>query len=291
MKKSDNIRLIFFGGSKYVLPIIQALKSTKLRFNLGLVVTGRNSDDIISSYCTKNKIPYLSIKQFNNLTIQAIKDADASVAVLANFGILISKDVLSIFPHGIINIHPSLLPKYRGSTPVQAAILNGDKTTGVTLIKLDDQIDHGPILAQISEPILSDDTSENLYKRLFKIGADLIEQDLEKYLEGQINLKEQDHSKATFTKALTRNDGYFDVNNSPAAEILNRMIRAYFSWPGAWTKLRFVRDSTPGVDAQKIIKLLPDGQIQVEGKKPMSYKDFINGYREGKEILEKLELI
>lgn len=292
MKQSDNIRLIFFGGSKYVLPIIQALKSTKSRFNLKLVITTeQNLTDAIPTYCIKNKTPYLSIKQFNNLIMQTIKKADASVAVLANFGIIVPADILNLFPYGIINVHPSLLPKYRGSTPVQTAILNGDKTTGVTLIKLDNEVDHGPILAQTSEPIAIDDTAESLYKKLFKIGADLIEENLKKYLDGQIKLKEQDHSKATFTKILTRADGYFEVNNLPSKEKIDRIIRAYYPWPGVWTKLRFVRDSTPGVDAQKIIKLLPENKIQVEGKKAMNYKDFINGYKEGKEILKKLNFI
>lgn len=278
-----DLRIVFFGSSNYVIPIIEVLIKN---FNLVLVLTTENNkNEPVFQYCTKHNIKFRSVKKLDDNFKSYLLSLKSSAAVLANFGILISKDVLSIFPQGIINIHPSLLPKYRGSTPVQTAILNGDKTTGVTLIKLDNEVDHGSILAQTSELIAPDDTAESLYKRLFQIGADLIEQNFKKYLEGEIKLKEQDHTKATFTKTLTRTDGYFDISKPPSAETLNRMAMAYYSWPGVWTKFR---GSTRGVGAQKIVKLLPGKKIQVEGKKPMSYKDFINGYKEGKEIIKKI---
>jgi len=281
MKQFNNVRLIFFGSSKYVIPIIQTLKSAKSRLNLVLVVTTeQNPSDPIPSYCLENKIPSIFVQQFNNLTMQTIKDAHASFAVLADFGLILPQEVLEVFSKGIINIHPSLLPKYRGPTPVQTAILNGEKVTGVTLIKLDDEVDHGPVLCQKNEKILPDDTSETLYYRLFKIGSDLLYQNINQYIKGGLKPKKQDHLKATFTKLLHKNDGQINIDDPPSFDRLNKMIRAFYPWPGVWTKWKM-----------KIIKLLPKNKIQVEGKNPMSYKDFINGYSEGKSIVKKLGLL
>lgn len=215
----------------------------------------------------------------NFTLVDSLKDAD--LAVVAFYGKILTEDELNTPKYGCINVHPSLLPKYRGPTPVQTAILNNDKTTGMTIIKLDRKIDHGPVLVQKEEKILANDTAETLYERLFKVGANLLSQTINKYIKGQIKLSAQNDKKATFTKSLTRQDGYFDVNNPPSPEILDRMIRAYYPWPGVFTKLRIKNQELR-------IKLLPEKKIQVEGKKPMSIKDFINGYPETKELLLKL---
>jgi len=281
----NNLSVVFFGSSKYVIPIIQVLKSIKSRFNLVLVVTTeQNPFDPILSYCLENKIQFISAQQFNNETIRAIKDANASFAVLADFGLIIPQSVLEIFPKGIINIHPSLLPKYRGPTPGQSAILNNEKATGVTIIKLDKKIDHGPILFQKKEEITDEDTAKNLYTKLFKIGADNLYQTIQQYIKGDLKPILQDESKATFTKMISKNDGFIDIQNPPSVNKINRMIRAYSPWPGVFFKTKLS-------GKEKIIKLLPENKIQVEGKKPISYKDFANGYKEGKEILVKLKLI
>lgn len=273
-------KVVFFGSSRYIIPIIQTLKSAKSRFNLKLVfTTERSSTDVIPSYCIRNKIQFISAQQFNNETIRAIKDANASFAILADFGLIIPEIVLEIFSKGIINIHPSLLPKYRGPTPVQTAILNGEKTTGVSIIKLDEEVDHGPIIAQKKVKIEKEDTADSLYKRLFEIGSNLIYQNIKQYIKGYLKPEKQNHSKASFTKLLQKNDGFINLDNPPSPVKIGRMIRAYHPWPGVWLKWKM-----------KIIKLLPENKIQVGGKNPMSYKDFINGYKEGKDILGKLEL-
>lgn len=206
----------------------------------------------------------------------------ADLGVVAAYGRILTKNELKTPKYGCINVHPSLLPKYRGPTPVQTAILNGDKETGVTIIKLDEEVDHGPILAQVKEPVFSTDTSESLYKRLFEKGAQLLPAVLKKYRNGRLMPKEQNHPKATYTKPLTRADGYIDISDTISPERLERMIRAYHPWPGVYTKLKMKNEKL------KNIKFLPEQKIQVEGKKPMSYKDFLNGYPEAREIIEKL---
>ncbi len=273
----NNLLVVFFGSSKFVIPILEVLRKN---FTLSLVLTTeKSSTDAVPSYCIKNKTPHFSVQQFNNLTIEQLKKLNTSMAVLADFGLIIPQQVLDLFPKGIINIHPSLLPKYRGPTPVQTAILNGEKTTGVTIIKLDEEIDHGPILGFEKEKILNTDTSESLYKRLFEKGANLLLKVLPNYIKGDLKSNAQNHKQATFTSHLTRKDGLIDLNNPPAPEKLQRMIRAYFPWPGVWTRLRLGY-----VGEAKIIKFLPEKKVQVEGKKPMSYKDFKNGYPNLKQI-------
>ena len=282
-------KIVFFGSSRYVIPIIEVLKKN---FDLSLVITTeQNPSNPIPHFCNKNKIKYISVTSLNNSIVNdQLSMVNCQLAILADFGLIIPKRVLKIFQKGIINIHPSLLPKYRGPTPVQNAILNGENMTGISIIKLDDKVDHGPILAQKEEKILEDDTADTLYARLFEIGADLIYQNIKHYIKGYLKPRQQIHSKATFTKLLQKNDGLINLDNPPSPIKIARMIRAYHPWPGVWTKLQIVAGSTRGGDVQKIIKFLPEQKIQVEGKNPVSYKDFTNGYSKGKDILEKLKL-
>ena len=278
------MNVVFFGSSKFVIPILEVLRKN---FDLKLVLTTeKNPIDVVPAYCIKNNVEYLSVSTLSDPTINhELLTINSEVAILADFGLIIPKEILNIFPMGIINIHPSLLPKYRGPTPVQTAILNGEKETGVSIMKLDEEVDHGPILGQEKEEILDTDTSETLYKRLFEKGANLLLKSLPNYLNGNLKPVPQNHKLVTFTNHLTRQDGYVDVSNEVTAvtkkDMLERMIRAYFPWPGTWTKLRIA-------NRELRIKFLPENKIQVEGKKPVSYKDFINGYPQTKQQLEKL---
>lgn len=277
-------KVVFFGSSKHVIPIIDVLRRN---FDLALVVTTEKlPTDPIPSYCHKKHIPHISVSTLSDPTLNPqLSTFNSPVAVLADFGLIIPKDILNAFPKGIINIHPSLLPKHRGPTPVQTAILEGVKVTGVSIIKIDDKIDHGTLLGQEKEEILPADTSESLHKRLFEKGANLLIKVLNKYIEGNLKPSPQNHKKATFTKPLTRQDGFIDpstFNSQLSTLSLDRMIRAYFPWPGVFTKLKIN-------NKELRIKLLPDKKIQVEGKRPMSYKDFINGYPGAKNILSMLQ--
>jgi methionyl-tRNA formyltransferase len=283
-------RVVFFGAGPYVLPIIDSLNKN---YDLSLVVTTeKNPNDSVLSFCSKNGIEYISVNNCNSPIINnKLSIINAELAVLASFGVIVPKQVLELFPLGIINVHPSLLPKYRGATPGQAAILAGDSETGVSIIKLDEEVDHGPVLTQAEEKIEPNDTSETLYQRLFQRGAELLLEVLPKYISGELKPREQDHSKATFTDRLTRETGSIEFSNPPNPAQLDRMIRAYYPWPGVWLKVSSKFKVKNSKLQGKIIKLLPEGRIQVEGKKIMSYNDFINGYgQEGREILAKLNL-
>lgn len=265
------MRVVFFGSSRLVIPIIEALK---VNFELALVVTTeRSKSDPVPFYCTNNHISYVSVGKTGDLIgANFFHEAMAELGIVADFGLILPEQVLKVFPLGVINIHPSLLPKYRGPSPVQNAILNGDTQTGVTIIKLDKQMDHGPIIAQEKAEIKPGERAQELYERLFKAGARILI-DLSPKL-GFLMLKptEQNHNLATFTKPLTRDDGYIDFAKPMDKNLLERMVRAYSPWPGVWSKVIL------NGNGQKIVKLLPNKLIQVEGKREMSYKDFINGY-------------
>lgn len=257
------MKVIFFGTPDFVEPVIKALAE-----NFELVKSFRNP------------------KQLNNKAIEQLKSLNSDLFVVASYGVIFSTDFLNIPKYGILNIHPSLLPKYRGPTPVQTAILNGDKKTGVTIIKIDEKIDHGPILAQKEIEIAEDETSESLLKQTFELGAKILPDVISNYIKKEIKISPQDDKKATYTQHLTKENGYLGLESFKIENLklkIDRMVRAYFPWPGVWFKTKLG-------DKKLIIKLLPNKKIQVEGKNPMTYKDFINGYSEGKLILGQLKI-
>lgn len=255
------MKIVFFGTPPFIEPVIDVLDKN---FDLAGVV--RKPMD------------------FNDDELKEFRQFNADIFVVAAYGKILPGELLDIPRLGAINIHPSLLPKYRGPSPVQNAILNGDEKTGLSFIKMDEEVDHGPILEQFEEPILENDTFESLAEKLFKLSADRLPSVIARFSEDQKG-KVQDDSKATFTKLITKEAGFIDLKNPPENQKLERMIRAYFPWPGVWTEFGL---SNP--DKEQIIKLLPDRRIQVEGKNPMNYKDFKNGYTKGEEFLGKLKL-
>jgi methionyl-tRNA formyltransferase len=281
-------RIIFFGSGEYTIPIIEVLREYDLR----LVVTTETEGPFIK-YLKENKIPFLSSHVKDQKDLDQLKKEEPTIGVLASYGAILPQSILDLFPEGIINVHPSLLPKYKGPSPIQSTILAGETETGTTIIKLDDQVDHGPILMQDKVSLIGDETTQGLKNALFTIGSYMIGSILEKLEssnggltsrgETSIRLSPQDHSQETFTEKITKQDGYIDFENPPSPDELDRKIRAFYPWPTVWFKTKIN-------GREKLIKLFPEKQIQVEGKRIMSYKDFINGYPEGKEILKQLSL-
>jgi len=192
---------------------------------------------------------------------------EADLCIVAAYGRILTKDELNKPKYGCINVHPSLLPKYRGASPIQAAILNGDKVIGVTIIKMDEKVDHGPILYQETLEFSNSDNFDILSKKMFQRAADILPKIIEEFIQGKIKPYGQNHPLGSFCPKLTRESGYFPIDSPPDSQTLDRMIRAYYPWPGVWTKWN-----------NKIVKFLPEGKIQMEGKKPVFKKDFLNGY-------------
>jgi methionyl-tRNA formyltransferase len=217
--------------------------------------------------------------------------ADIDAVVVIDFSQIIPEEVFQRWP--TVNIHFSLLPKFRGPSPVEATILAGESETGVTFMEIDREIDHGPIISQQSLP-LTRQTAGELRTELAQLGAKLLAADLQKYLRKELTPTPQDHAEATFTKKLTAEDGRIDW--SKPAEEIDRRIRAVTPRPGAYTlwegkRIKILRaepvdrsDLTPGqVDEGELVIGTGSGaitieELQLEGKNPTSASDFLHGY-------------
>ncbi len=223
--------------------------------------------------------------------------------IVAAYGGILPQEILKIPKYGALNIHPSLLPRWRGPTPIQYAILNGDSETGVTIMLMDEKIDHGPIVSNIKYQMSNvKTTTYELSKKLAEIGAELLINTLPKYISGEIKPQEQIHENAIYTKIISRSDGHIDW--SKTAQDIERQIRAFTPWPGSFTiwknkRLKITQGSVLYLSAGKPLLpgqtfLLTDGQlavqtgmglfiiekVQIEGKGEITMKEFLNGYAE-----------
>lgn len=279
------MKIAFFGTPKIARQVLEKLISSA--YQPQLVITGSDTKqgrgrklqpNPVKEISTKNKIRTIRPTNLKDKKFLAeFKKFAPDVAILIAYGKIIPDAVLSIPKFGFVNIHPSLLPKYRGPSPINSAILGGDKITGVSLIILDSDLDHGPIIAQKELPITKTDTHDSLATKLANLGSSLLMATLSDYLNLNITPQAQDHDLATYTEKITKQNGKINLENPPNPQTLDRMIRAYYPWPTVWFELN-----------SKKIKLLPENKIQPEGKKPMTIKEFLNGYPQMKKLLEKL---
>ncbi len=305
------MKIVFFGTPEYVIPILDALHkefdSPKDKAVIAVITqapqpTGRKQ---LLTYSPVDNFAYKrKISIFHSSRELIEKGVKADLGVLAAYGEIIPPEVIKLFPKGILNIHPSLLPKYRGASPVQAAIAAGEAETGVSIIKLDDKLDHGDIYAQFKEEILKDDTTESLRKRLFERSADVLVALMPAYLAGKIHPRKQDDSEATFTIRADKEHGFIpfeylkaalegtslkknwpvgfakDFSLATSPQFVERFIRAMFPWPGAWSKIKIMNKEL----RIKILKAHLEGEklvpneVQLEGKTPVSWKQFLDAY-------------
>ncbi len=278
------MKIVFFGTPDYVLPILTAIHRKFVtgpgKSPIVAVVTaspkpvGRKqilSYSPIDKWAHEHKIP--TFYSANELLDAKL---DMEIGILASYGEIIKKEVINLFPQGILVIHPSLLPLYRGASPVPEAIKNGDKTTGVTILKMDEKMDHGPIITQFKEEILPTETADVLRNRLFAQSAEVLTETINPYVQGKIKPRKQADEVATYTKLVTKQDGFINLSEVNPEEA-ERFIRAMFPWPGAWTYL-------PNQKRLKLIrshvedgKLILD-EVQLEGKLPVTMKQFLDSY-------------
>jgi methionyl-tRNA formyltransferase len=251
----------------------------------------------VKQWAGRRGLPVLQPRTLRDAAIQAqLAEIKPDVIVVAAFGLLLPKPVLDLPPHGCLNVHASLLPKYRGAAPIPAAILSGEKETGVTLMVMDEGLDTGPALATAAIPILPDDTTDTLTTRLAELGARLLAETLPRWIAGEVAPQPQDHSRATLAPKLDKADGRLDWSR-PAVE-LDRRLRAFAPWPGTFTTwngklLRIVSaqvagglsEKAPGQvvkGAQGIGVVTGDGvlrlvTVQLEGKRAIKAEDFARG--------------
>jgi len=303
---TQSLDLVFCGTPQFAVPTLEAL--TAAGFRIRLVVTqpdrpkGRGLELIASpvKQCAlKLNLPITQPERIkNNEEFRAQLTALKPEAIIVvGYGRIIPQWMLGLPPLGNLNLHASLLPKYRGAAPIQWAIAQGETVTGVTTMRIDAGLDTGDILLQRELPIAPDDTSVTLSPRLAAIGAELMVETLNGLQSGSIVAQRQDNSQSTLAPILKKEDGQIDFSLS-AQEILNRM-RGFQPWPGAYTKFRgkslqilkaqAAEDSLPaaalrvegdcllvGCAQNTSLEIL---EIQLEGKKRSTARDFIHGYR------------
>jgi len=271
-------RVVFFGTPDFVVPVLEALIKN---FQVVGVVTAPDQKVGRKHLLTPSPIKLAS--QVDGLRawtpeklkdggfIQEMKNLNPDLFVVVSYGKIIPKILLEIPKYGVLNVHYSLLPKYRGATPMQTAILNGDKVSGITILKMDEKLDHGPIISTKKFRLSEQSTFDSLSKEMTLEAIPLLVKVIPEFISGKITPKPQNEAQVTVTKLITKEDGYFDINpqagGPPAPDLLDKKIRAYYPWPNVWTKWN-----------NKIVKFYPRKMIQMEGKNPSKLEDFLRGY-------------
>lgn len=307
------MNIIFFGTSDFAQQILEKIYKEKL-FNISLIVTkpdqpvGRKrimTPSIVKQFSIKNKLPFITPSKISSSSeiIALLKDKTC-IPLVVEYGIFIPSSLIKKSKYGFVNIHPSLLPKYRGPSPIQSVLLNGEKQTGTSLMLLDDKMDHGPIISQASLKITDKHTFKSLRRDLINLSFLLLKEKLPLYFKGKLKPKEQDHSKASFCKLIKTEDAKINWNDS-VRKIFNK-IRALEEKPVAWTftnqhkRIKIFQSKIFQEDYKTETKektgkilynknqilvvcqngLLEITKLQIEGKQIMSAREFINGYKD-----------
>jgi len=300
------MNLVFCGTPQFAVPTLETLANAE--FNIRLVLTqpdrpkGRGLELVASPVKQSAEKLGLPVQQpekikTNEQLRTQLESLAADAIVVVGYGRIIPAWMLEMPKYGNINLHASLLPKYRGAAPIQWAIASGEKTTGVTTMRIDEGLDTGDILLQQELGIFDDDTSETLAPKLAAIGAELMMTTLRELQSETITPRPQDNEQATLAPILKKEDGRIDFSRT-AQEIYKR-VRAFQPWPGAFTTLRgkMLNITAAKTAAEKVAErgLLVKGpqlfvgcggnssleilELQPEGKKRMPARDFIHGYR------------
>lgn len=243
-RSSDRWRVVFFGTPEFAIPSLSALIDHP-HFDITLVVTqpdrpaGRHrrlTQPPIKTFALAHDLPVYQPESLRGAAHRApLIDAQADLFVVAAFGLIFGERTLAIPSLGCVNVHASLLPKYRGAAPIAAAILTGEEETGVSLMKMDRGLDTGPVIAMARTSIRATDTTETLTAHLGTVGADLLAARLPEFASGALPPEQQLDSGASLVRPLLKADGWLDW--SLPAVALERQVRAMWPWPRAWTTL------------------------------------------------------
>jgi len=306
MKK---LLLAYFGTPEFSAKFLEKiLKDKKIPVEVRLVVTqpdkkvGRKqvlTASAVKQVAEKNVILVSethpeSGRSWTSQDDLATKLSTVDLALVFAYGEIIPKEILEMPKYGFWNIHPSLLPKYRGPSPVAYPLINGDEETGVTIIKLDEKIDHGPIIAQKKLEILPKEKRPELTGRLVNLAYNLFSQCVNTLIQDSLKLIPQNDKDATYTNTLTKKDGYIEMSKlkdqiSKSPKKLFNLFRGLYPWPGVWT-LVAIQNQPGRLNRLKITDMnLIDGKIvlkkvQLEGKKEVDFKQFEKAYNIFKDL-------
>ncbi len=297
-------RIVFMGTPDFAVPALEALIETQTV--VGVVTqpdrpAGRGKQlrpSPVKQTAAAAGIPLYQPKSLRQeAAAEPLREWQPDVIVVAAFGQILRPHVLYLPPHGNLNVHASLLPRWRGASPIQHALLAGDSETGVSLMQMDEGLDTGPVYVQEAIEITGEDTAATLHDRLAELGAQMLRQYLDDILAGRLTAVPQDDSQSTYAPMIQKEAGRIDW--SLPATALDRHIRAMTPWPGAFTgwqgeTLRVLRasplqgklpDGRPGqvvTAGEKILVLCGEGglaleEVQLAGKRAMAVTDFVRG--------------
>jgi len=301
-------RTVFMGSPEFALPSLRLLAQA---FSVVGVVTqpdrpaGRGrilTPPPVKQLALELGLPLIQPERLRQPeAMQRLRDWQPELIVVAAFGQILRQEVLDLPRFGCLNVHGSLLPRWRGAAPLQAAILHGDAETGITIMRMEAGVDTGPMLSQHAIPILPEDTAGSLNLRMAELGARLLVETLPAYLDGSLQPQPQNDDLATYAPMLKKEAGLLDFN-LPAIQ-LERCVRAYNPWPGAYTLYqgqilkihrahaaseeaitpgsRTVCQGAPAVGCAGGLLVLDE--VQPAGKKAMPGKVFLQGAREWRE--------
>ena len=306
------MKIVFFGTPDFVLPILDLLHKTfRDRSNesgVVAVVTQKPKPTGREQKLTYSPVDTWAYKRGIEVIHELASSPSADLGILAAYGEIIPQAVIDKFKFGILNVHPSLLPKYRGASPIQAAIASGDAQTGVSIIKIDTQMDHGPMVSQFKEDIEDIDTLETLRLRLFERSAQVLVELIAPFIQGKINLREQIHEEAIYTTLVKKEHGLIpskyikrailgeeatgswaipfikDYSLTTTPTTISAYIRALTPWPGTWTQITLSSDKKQPPRRLKILNAhLDEGrlildEVQLEGKNQVTWEEFKRGY-------------
>lgn len=288
----NNISFAFFGtgplAESVLASLVRAGYTPKLLVTKPDSLQGRHmtlTAPHIKTWCEIKGIPVIQPVKLDDEFYKELSSNSYELFVVASYGKIIPDNILNIPKSGVLNVHPSLLPQYRGPSPIESALLNGDKNMGISIMKLDKEMDHGPILIQTQFEINKEATAGTLEVEAGQLGGELLTQVLEHYLDGTLIPKEQEHAKATVCKKITKELGEIKLDNG-AIEVRNK-FRALTPWPSLYffikhgdrnirikvTKVDLIKDIDENTKAKDIIlSVIP------EGKKEMDWESFKRGY-------------
>lgn len=311
-------QVVFFGTSEFAIPALDALSkspeiSVKAVVSQPDMPVGRHQKlepTPVKLYAQNINLPVLQPEKIrkNEDFFKLLKELQPDLFVVISYGQILPKNILDLPRYGSINIHGSLLPKYRGASPIQHALLNGDDETGITFMKMNEKMDEGDMLVLKKYKIQDDDTFETLYKKLAVLGGAMTPLVINDYLEGALTPIRQDNSKATTCGKIEKNDGRIRWEEQNAKEIRNK-IRAYTPWPSCFTTWGGKRLKILSAKIGEVSQSLKPGtmrvtgdelqigtkegviiplELQLEGKNACNIKTFLNGNWE--KILAQPEL-
>ena len=303
-----SLKIVFMGTPKFSVPTLEALINNKFEI-LGIYTQSPKKSkrgqkinvSPVQKFCEKNNLPVRNPEDLNNNEeYNFIKNLSADIAVVVAYGKLIPKNILKITKHGFINIHASLLPKWRGAAPIQRAIMNGDKKTGISIMRIEEKLDCGPVIASHELELDTSKTYGETEKKLSEIGANLLIECLKKIESGISKFVEQVHSEATYAKKIKKEEAKINWNSS--ADKVVAQIHGLNPNPGAWFEFEHER-----IKVWKAKKLLFNGrpgtvlkenltvacksdsililEIQREGKNKQLTRDFLLGKKISKNSL------